>query len=78
MEKSSEEMRVVRFGPFEANFTTVELRKHGMRVKLQDQPFQVRDHPGGTCPGTRSVSMGRPHTSSKFIRRGSTDTHRAV
>jgi Tol biopolymer transport system component/DNA-binding winged helix-turn-helix (wHTH) protein len=41
MEKSSEEMRVVRFGPFEANFTTVELRKHGMRVKLQDQPFQV-------------------------------------
>src|SRR5215470_5011344 len=34
-------MRLVRFGAFEANFTTGELRKHGIRVKLQDQPFQV-------------------------------------
>jgi eukaryotic-like serine/threonine-protein kinase len=34
-------MRLVRFGPFEANFTTGELRKHGIRVKLQEQPFQV-------------------------------------
>ena len=41
MEKPSEEMRVLRFGPFEANFTTGELRKHGIRLKLQDQPFQV-------------------------------------
>jgi DNA-binding winged helix-turn-helix (wHTH) protein/tetratricopeptide (TPR) repeat protein len=34
-------MRLVRFGQFEANFTTGELRKHGIRLKLQDQPFQV-------------------------------------
>jgi TolB-like protein/DNA-binding winged helix-turn-helix (wHTH) protein len=34
-------MRPVRFGPFEANFTTGELRKHGIRLKLQDQPFQI-------------------------------------
>ena len=34
-------MRLVRFGPFEANLTTGELRKHGIRLKLQDQPFQI-------------------------------------
>jgi TolB-like protein/DNA-binding winged helix-turn-helix (wHTH) protein len=41
MEIAPEEMRLVRFGPFEVNFTTGELRKHGVRLKLQDQPFQV-------------------------------------
>jgi TolB-like protein/DNA-binding winged helix-turn-helix (wHTH) protein/Flp pilus assembly protein TadD len=34
-------MRVVRFGVFEANLDTGELRKQGVRVKLQDQPFQI-------------------------------------
>jgi serine/threonine protein kinase/dipeptidyl aminopeptidase/acylaminoacyl peptidase len=34
-------MRVGRFGPFEVNLTTGELRKHGIRLKLQEQPFQV-------------------------------------
>src|SRR5271165_1117916 len=34
-------MRVCRFGPFEVNLTTGELRKHGIRLKLQDQPFQI-------------------------------------
>jgi len=32
---------VVRFGVFEADLDARELRKHGLRVKLQDQPFQV-------------------------------------
>src|SRR5690349_19230863 len=41
MEKRSEDMRLVRFGPFEVNFTTGELRKYGIRLKLQDQPFHV-------------------------------------
>lgn len=31
----------VRFGPFAANFVTGELCKHGIRLRLQDQPFQV-------------------------------------
>jgi TolB-like protein/DNA-binding winged helix-turn-helix (wHTH) protein/Tfp pilus assembly protein PilF len=31
----------VRFGPFEADLRSCELRKDGLRVKLQDQPFQV-------------------------------------
>ena len=33
--------RALRFGPFEADLSSGELRKHGLRVKLQDQPFQI-------------------------------------
>jgi cholera toxin transcriptional activator len=32
---------IVRFGTFEANVATHELRKRGHRVRLQDQPFAV-------------------------------------
>jgi len=32
---------LLRFGAFEADLRTGELRKHGTRIKLQDQPFQV-------------------------------------
>ena len=31
----------IRFGIFEVDLVSRELRRHGMRVKLQDQPFQV-------------------------------------
>ena len=31
----------MRFGPFEADLRSGELRKYGVRLKLQDQPFQV-------------------------------------
>jgi TolB-like protein/DNA-binding winged helix-turn-helix (wHTH) protein/Flp pilus assembly protein TadD len=33
--------RVVRFGSFEADLHTRELRKHGLKLKVQEQPFQV-------------------------------------
>jgi len=33
--------RVFRFGVFEADEASAELRKHGVRVKLNTQPFQV-------------------------------------
>ena len=33
--------RIVRFGVFEADLQTGELRKNGLKVPLQDQPFQV-------------------------------------
>ncbi|HKV81922.1 MAG TPA: tetratricopeptide repeat protein [Candidatus Sulfotelmatobacter sp.] len=33
--------RVLRFGAFEADLQARELRKQGMLIKLQDQPFQV-------------------------------------
>jgi enoyl-CoA hydratase/carnithine racemase/DNA-binding winged helix-turn-helix (wHTH) protein/Tol biopolymer transport system component len=32
---------VLRFGPFELNSATGELRKHGIRVRLQGKPLQV-------------------------------------
>jgi DNA-binding winged helix-turn-helix (wHTH) protein/tetratricopeptide (TPR) repeat protein len=31
----------VRFGPFEVDLSSRELRKHGVRLKLSDQPFEV-------------------------------------
>ena len=31
----------VRFGVFEADLKAGELRKHGIRIKLQDQPFEI-------------------------------------
>src|SRR3984957_10218397 len=31
----------LRFGVFELDLRTGELRKHGLRVRLQEQPFQV-------------------------------------
>src|SRR5271163_77653 len=32
---------IVRFGPFELDVRAGELRKHGTRIRLQEQPFQV-------------------------------------
>ena len=31
----------VRFGAFEVDMRTAEVRKHGLRVRLQEQPFQI-------------------------------------
>jgi TolB-like protein/DNA-binding winged helix-turn-helix (wHTH) protein/Tfp pilus assembly protein PilF len=43
-------MRVLKFGAFEADLRARELRKQGMHIKLQEQPFQVLafllEHPG--------------------------------
>ena len=40
----------LRFGVFEVDRRSGELRKHGLRVRLQEQPFQVLtmllEHPG--------------------------------
>jgi DNA-binding response OmpR family regulator len=33
--------QVMRFGVFEIDFRSGELRKGGLRMKLQDQPFQI-------------------------------------
>jgi TolB-like protein/DNA-binding winged helix-turn-helix (wHTH) protein/Flp pilus assembly protein TadD len=41
MEKEEHSHRRLRFGVFEMDFRTGELRKHGMQVRLQKQPFQV-------------------------------------
>src|ERR1700745_856198 len=40
----------LRFGVFELDLRAGELRKHGLRIRLQEQPFQVLaillEHPG--------------------------------
>lgn len=41
MEKAGRTARVVRFGVFEADLRAGELRKHGLRIRLQEKPFQV-------------------------------------
>lgn len=41
MSQSGSSLEVVRFGVFEADLRTGELRKHGLRIKVQEQPFQV-------------------------------------
>ncbi len=42
--------RILRFGVFEADLQARELRKQGMQIKLQEQPFQILEflleHPG--------------------------------
>jgi len=32
---------VVSFGAFEVDFQARKLRKHGMRIRLEEQPFQI-------------------------------------
>jgi hypothetical protein len=41
MPRSSETPNGLRFGVFEVDLRERELRKSGLRVRLQDQPFQV-------------------------------------
>jgi len=50
MEEDQKDRGRLRFGVFELDLRAGELRKHGMRVRLQEQPFQVLatllEHPG--------------------------------
>src|SRR6266436_1910986 len=41
MEDLSTAKRVVRFGLFEVDFASQEVRKSGIKIKIQDQPFQI-------------------------------------
>src|ERR1700736_1121946 len=41
MEANSSRHRLVRFGAFEVDLRTLELRKHGVRIHLEDQPFHI-------------------------------------
>ncbi len=40
MEAAARNARI-RFGAFEVDLRSGELHKHGIRIRLQDQPFQV-------------------------------------
>ena len=41
METSPKLGRAVRFGTFELDLAAGELRKNGLKVRLQEQPFQL-------------------------------------
>ena len=42
--------RIIRFGPFELDVRAAELRKHGTKARLHEQPFRILlmllEHPG--------------------------------
>src|SRR5271168_4282897 len=39
--EAAPQIRKTRFGPYEVDLRSGEVHKHGIRLKLQDQPFQV-------------------------------------
>ena len=41
MDPAPNQRRLAQFGPYQADLRTGELRKHGIRLRLQEQPFQV-------------------------------------
>jgi cholera toxin transcriptional activator len=50
MQEGPQSAQVFRFGIFEADLASGELRKQGLRIRLQEQPFQILvmllDHAG--------------------------------
>ena len=50
MEKATPFPNAVRFGVFDLDLKAGELHKNGLKVRLQDQPFQILkmllEHPG--------------------------------
>ena len=61
--------RVVRFGVFEADLSAGELRKNGLKIKLQDHPFRVLafllERPGGVV--TREELRQRLWSADTFV-----------
>jgi eukaryotic-like serine/threonine-protein kinase len=61
--------RRTRFGAFEVDLRSGEVRKHGIRLKLQDQPFQVLalllEHPGDVV--TREELRQKLWTADTFV-----------
>ncbi len=60
---------IIRFGVFEVNCNTGELRNNGVRVRLLDQPFQILlvllDHPGEVL--TREEIQRRLWSDDTFV-----------
>ena len=40
-EAISHSHRTLRFGVFDVDLRTAELRKHGVRIRLEEQPFHI-------------------------------------
>src|SRR5882672_2635599 len=60
---------IIRFGLFEVDLHARELRKSGIRVKIQDQPFQILsvllEHPGEVV--TREDLQKRLWSADTFV-----------
>lgn len=41
MQNEEDNASLIRFGVFEADLRAGELRKHGLKLKLQEQPFRI-------------------------------------
>jgi TolB-like protein len=69
MEKPAPRNQFVRFGQFEIDLRAGDLRKQGVRVRLQEQPFQVLamliDHSGQVV--TREELQGKLWPSDTFV-----------
>ncbi len=65
----SQSNAVIRFGPFEADTAAGQLRKHGLRVRIQDQPFIILtvflQHPGAIV--TREQLRSRLWPEGVFV-----------
>jgi len=69
MQNASSGSQPLRFGAFELDLRSGELRKQGVRIKLQDQPFQILamllEHPGHVV--TREDLRSRLWPSDTFV-----------
>jgi Tol biopolymer transport system component/DNA-binding winged helix-turn-helix (wHTH) protein len=69
MPSSQGNSRIIRFGVFELDTANGELRKHGIRIRLQEQPFQILTALV-TCPGeivTREELVRRLWPEDTFV-----------
>jgi DNA-binding winged helix-turn-helix (wHTH) protein len=69
MPPQSQLPRVLRFGTFEVDVPTAELRKNGLKLKMQEQPFQILcmllEHPGEVV--TREQLRSRLWLADTFV-----------
>jgi TolB-like protein/DNA-binding winged helix-turn-helix (wHTH) protein/Tfp pilus assembly protein PilF len=65
----SDSRSVFRFGPFQVDLASGELHKHGVRLRLQEQPFQILvmllENPGEVV--TRDELRNKLWTSDTFV-----------
>ena len=69
MPESTQKARVIRFGVFELDLQAGELRKSGIKIKLQEQPLQILalllEHPGQVI--TREELQQRLWLADTFV-----------
>jgi len=63
-------VRLYRFGPFELDVRSGELRKHGIRLQLREQPVRILllllEHPGELVMRTEICDKLWPNNNNTF------------